>query len=77
MPDLSTAPVEGLLEPVPPEPAGAQARLFDGVLGALGYVASERPFALIIEDIHWVDGSTRDLVRFLVRNWTRSAWRWS
>jgi DNA-binding NarL/FixJ family response regulator len=51
-----------------PEPSGAQAQVFDGVIGALEHISSERPLAFIVEDIHWADGTSRDLVRFLVRN---------
>jgi DNA-binding CsgD family transcriptional regulator/tetratricopeptide (TPR) repeat protein len=50
------------------DPAGRQSRLFDSVLGVLGRLADERPVILVLEDLHWADGSTRDLVRFLVRN---------
>ncbi len=52
----------------PPDPAGRLARLFDAVIDVLGRLSAERPLVLILEDIHWADGSTRDLVRFLVRN---------
>jgi DNA-binding CsgD family transcriptional regulator len=50
------------------DPANRLARLFDAVIAALGGLARERPLTLVIEDIHWADGSTRDLIRFLVRN---------
>ena len=53
-------------------PAGstsaAQARLFEIVLGLLRRLADQRPVALVLEDLHWADSSTRDLLRFLVRN---------
>lgn len=52
----------------PPDPAARQARLLDAVLAVLGRLASERPLIVVIEDIHWADGSTRDLIRFVVRN---------
>lgn len=50
------------------DPARRQARLFDAVLAVLGRLAAVRPAILILEDLHWADGSTRDMVRFLVRN---------
>ena len=50
------------------DPAGRLARLFEAVLGTLGRASEERPLVLVIEDLHWADGSTRDLLRFLVRN---------
>ncbi|HEX3265539.1 MAG TPA: AAA family ATPase [Candidatus Limnocylindrales bacterium] len=45
----------------------SQARLFELVLGVLDRLAAERPLVLAIEDIHWADRSTRDLVGFLSR----------
>ena len=52
----------------PSDAAGRLARLFDAVIAVLGRLSQEQPVALILEDIHWADGSTRDLIRFLVRN---------
>nr|WP_206066665.1 AAA family ATPase [Nonomuraea sp. FMUSA5-5] len=45
----------------------ARARLFEQVLGLLERLAEERPVVLIVEDAHWADRSTRDLLTFLVR----------
>ncbi|MFI7632574.1 AAA family ATPase [Nonomuraea sp. NPDC049400] len=50
----------------------ARARLFEQVLGLLERLAEERPALLIVEDAHWADRSTRDLLSFLVR-YQRSA----
>ncbi|MEV0613002.1 AAA family ATPase [Nonomuraea sp. NPDC050404] len=47
--------------------AEARARLFEQVLGLLERLAEERPVVLIVEDAHWADRSTRDLLTFLVR----------
>ena len=52
----------------PSDASGRLGRLFDGVLAVLGRLGQERPLVLVLEDIHWADGSTRDLIRFLVRN---------
>jgi DNA-binding CsgD family transcriptional regulator len=50
------------------EPAAfGKARLFELLLGALGRLGRGRPVVLVVEDLHWADGSTRDLLRFLVR----------
>ena len=46
----------------------AQARLFEIILGLLRRLSDERPVVMVLEDIHWADASTRDLLRFLVRN---------
>jgi DNA-binding CsgD family transcriptional regulator len=53
--------------PPPGSDAAAKARLFERVLGVLERLADERPLALIIEDLHWADRSTRDLFSFLTR----------
>ena len=45
-----------------------QVRTFEGVLGLLGRLGSESPLLLVIEDAHWADRSTRDLLSFLARN---------
>jgi DNA-binding CsgD family transcriptional regulator len=49
----------------------AQARLFEHVLGLLGRLSEDRPLLVVLEDLHWADRSTRDLVRFLVRSLRR------
>jgi DNA-binding CsgD family transcriptional regulator/tetratricopeptide (TPR) repeat protein len=45
----------------------AQARLFELLLGVLERLAQAGPVVVLIEDIHWADQSTRDLLSFLVR----------
>jgi DNA-binding CsgD family transcriptional regulator/tetratricopeptide (TPR) repeat protein len=51
-------------------PAGqaAQARLFELLLGLLGRLGEQAPLILVVEDLHWADRSTRQLLAFLVRN---------
>jgi DNA-binding CsgD family transcriptional regulator len=51
-------------------PAGqaAQARLFELLLGLLGRLGEQAPLLLVVEDLHWADRSTRQLLGFLVRN---------
>jgi len=49
-------------------PDFAQGRLFEQFLGLLQRLAEESPTILIIEDLHWADDSTLDLIRFLLRN---------
>ncbi|MQY04270.1 HTH-type transcriptional regulator MalT [Actinomadura sp. RB68] len=45
-----------------------RARLFELVLILLERLAERAPLALVIEDAHWADRSTRDLLAFLIRN---------
>ena len=42
-----------------------RAGLFDAVHDALDDLAREAPLLLIVEDVHWADQSTRDLLTFL------------
>lgn len=46
----------------------ARGRFFEVMLNLFERAASPRPLLLIIEDLHWADSSTRDLLSFLVRN---------
>jgi DNA-binding CsgD family transcriptional regulator/tetratricopeptide (TPR) repeat protein len=46
----------------------AQGRLFELLLALLGGLGAEQPLALIVEDAHWADPSTRDFLSFLIRN---------
>ena len=45
----------------------AQQQLFGAVLGLLTELAEGHPVLLILEDLHWADRSTRDLITFLSR----------
>jgi DNA-binding CsgD family transcriptional regulator len=50
------------------DPGTARARLFEEFLGLLENLADRRPVVLVIEDAHWADQSSRDLLSFLARN---------
>src|SRR5262245_26042404 len=54
---LSTAPLA----------EGGPARLLELLLGVLERIAEARPLMFVIEDLHWADRSTLDLVALLVR----------
>lgn len=43
-----------------------QLQLFDAVLGALSELADESCLVVAVEDLHWSDASTRDLLSFLL-----------
>ncbi|MGW4642322.1 helix-turn-helix transcriptional regulator [Sphaerisporangium sp. NPDC004334] len=45
----------------------ARARMFEHVLGLMERLAEQGPTVLVIEDAHWADRSTRDLLSFLTR----------
>ncbi len=46
----------------------AQGRLFELLLGVLERMAARAPVVFVVEDLHWSDRSTRDLLGFLIRN---------
>src|SRR6185369_4102848 len=48
--------------------AGSQSQLFEVVLAVLDALSRAQPVVLVIEDIHWADRSTRELLSFLARN---------
>jgi DNA-binding CsgD family transcriptional regulator len=50
------------------DPGEARARTFEQMLMLLEGLAETSPVILVIEDAHWADGSSRDLLAFLVRN---------
>src|SRR5215468_5470601 len=56
---VQAAPGAGALTP---------GRLFELLLGVLHRLAERGPLLLVVEDLHWADQSTRDLLGFLVRN---------
>ncbi|ANP52746.1 DNA-binding CsgD family transcriptional regulator [Streptomyces griseochromogenes] len=41
-------------------------RLFEGVAGLFAELAAVAPLLLVLEDLHWADQSSRDLLRFLL-----------
>jgi DNA-binding CsgD family transcriptional regulator len=46
----------------------ARARLFEEVLTQFAGLCARRPVVLVIEDIHWIDRSSLDLLSYLVHN---------
>ena len=50
------------------DPAEARARLFEEVLSVLEHLTRHSPVVLVIEDAHWADRSSRDLLTFLIGN---------
>jgi DNA-binding CsgD family transcriptional regulator len=50
------------------DPGEARARLFEEMLSALDHLARNSPVVLVIEDAHWADRSSRDLLTFLIGN---------
>ena len=61
LPELGEPTVRG-------DPGEARARMFEQVLVLLEHLGEAGPVVLVIEDAHWSDRSTRDLLTFLVGN---------
>jgi len=66
LPEFGTPPADA-------DPEMARARMFEVLLALFEQVADERPLVLIVEDLHWADRPTRDLLSFLVRNLRQAA----
>ncbi|MET7994235.1 AAA family ATPase [Amycolatopsis sp. NPDC005232] len=61
---VSASEREVMRRPRPEQDLG-QLQLFDAVLGVLTEVAESRPVVILLEDLHWADSSTRNLLSFL------------
>jgi len=51
----------------------ARCRLFGPLLVLAEQLAAKEPLVLVIEDVHWADRSTGELLAFLVRNLRQAA----
>src|SRR5260221_11553207 len=47
----------------------AKLRLFEAVARLLDSLAQRAPLVLLLDDLHWVDGASLDVVRYLGRYW--------
>jgi class 3 adenylate cyclase len=52
------------------DPAQAKLRLFEAMVGLLGAAARDHGLLLILEDVHWADAATRELLDHLGRRLT-------
>lgn len=50
------------------DPAILRARMFEGARKLLEVASATRPVVLVLEDMHWADAGSRDLLRFLAAN---------
>jgi class 3 adenylate cyclase len=53
-----------------PDAGQAKLRLFEAVVSLLALPAREQTLLLVIEDVHWADASTRELLDYLARRLT-------
>ena len=61
-------PARAVLDPAAPENQASRLELVLAMLGRLGELG---PAVIAIEDLHWADRSTRDLLAFLIRSLRR------
>ena len=54
------------------DPSSVQGPLFEHFLGLLKRLSADQPLVLAIEDLHWADLSTLDLLRFVLRKLHRA-----
>jgi predicted ATPase/DNA-binding SARP family transcriptional activator len=47
----------------------ARVRLFEAVARLLDALAQRAPLVLLLDDLHWMDGASLDLLRYLARFW--------
>jgi class 3 adenylate cyclase/tetratricopeptide (TPR) repeat protein len=52
------------------DPGQAKLRLFEAIVSLLALPARERTLLLTVEDVHWADASTRELLDYLARRLT-------
>ncbi len=56
--------------PVPTQDElSAKMRLFEAVARLVDALAKPAPLVLLLDDLHWVDGASLDLLRYLGRHW--------
>ncbi|MFJ8632181.1 ATP-binding protein [Streptomyces sp. NPDC093568] len=63
---LDAHPVVGRLLGGGTDAVSDRLRLFEGIAGLLADLADLAPVLLVLEDLHWADQSSRDLLRFLL-----------
>jgi DNA-binding CsgD family transcriptional regulator len=49
-------------------PEWARSHVYEAFLDTLRRLADARPVVLVIEDLHWADSSTRELLAYVIRN---------
>ena len=46
-------------------------RLFEAVARLMSALAQRAPLVVLLDDLHWLDGASLDLLRYLARSWKR------
>ena len=53
----------------------AKGQLFEAVAHLLDALAQRAPLVRLVEDLHWLDGASLDLLRYLGHSWSRQGSR--
>ncbi|MGI8609608.1 MAG: EAL domain-containing protein [Candidatus Dormibacteria bacterium] len=56
------------------DPVRAKLRLFEAITALFQVAAGSNGLVLVIEDLHWADASTRELLDYIVRRVGRAGW---
>ncbi len=67
VPDLAQR-IPGLLPSSPLEPDQERLRLYQSVTRFVTELARTRPLVVVLDDLHWADAATLQLLRYLARN---------
>ena len=69
LPDLlsSALPTRSLPNPVQDDPQGERYRFFDAIAAMLVEISQERPLVLILDDLHWADTPTLQVLKHFMR----------
>ncbi len=63
---------EGVASPETGDQAQARLRLFESVVALLDLWARERTLLVVLDDVHWADSSTRELLEYVARRLAKS-----
>lgn len=66
MANLLSIDYESKYPPLRMSPQRQKQRLFDGLMHLLAALASRRPVLMIVEDLHWIDPSTEELIGTII-----------
>ena len=61
--------------PAPVDNAGARLRLFEAVARLVEAIARHQPALLVLDDLQWADGATRDLLAYAIHRWAEHGTR--
>ena len=63
---LLSIPTEGRYPPLALPPGEAMTKTLETLVGIIGAMARQNPVLMVVEDLHWIDASTRELLDQLI-----------